>query len=224
MFMPRSVLTNKEIRRDANLWVCAQTMEFPTECLRIIREFVYGIYFTKKLPNNELSTGYTAKPYPSTRSVDTAKPPKAPSTQSVDTAKLPKAPSTRSVALFHGINRVYYSNGKIKNIFEYEWGAIKSQMKISQLGQKVYEYNYAVSGVDRYNRPLRHGNQKKWNRFGQLIEDFNYSLGRKHGRQWAFDGNNCIEVSEYVNGICASVVRESAKRVSRIAYNLYKEI
>ena len=164
-------------------------MEFPTECLRIIREFVYGIYFTEKLPNNELSTGYTASPYPSTRSVDTA--------------KLPKAPSTQSVALFHGLNRVYYSNGKIKNIFEYEWGAIKSQMKISKLGQKVYEYNYAASGVDHYNRPLRHGNQKKWNRFGKLIEDFNYSLGRKHGRQWAFDGDNCIVVSEYVNGICA---------------------
>jgi antitoxin component YwqK of YwqJK toxin-antitoxin module len=161
-------------------------MEFPTECLRIIREFVYGIYFTEKLPNNELSTGYTAKPYPSTQSVDKAK------------------SYTQSITLFHGINRVYYSNGKIKNIFEYEWGAIKSQMKISKLGQKVYEYNYAASGVDRYNRPLRHGNQKKWNRFGKLIEDFNYSLGRKHGRQWAFDGDNCIVVSEYVNGICAS--------------------
>ena len=184
-------------------------MEFPTECLRIIREFVYGIYFTEKLPNNELSTGYTAKPYPST--------------QSVDTAKLPKAPSTdclrqQSITLFHGINRVYYSNGKIKNIFEYEWGAIKSQMKISKLGQKVYEYNYAASGVDRYNRPLRHGNQKKWNRFGKLIEDFNYSLGRKHGRQWAFDGDNCIEVSEYVNGICTARSAESvADRTARSA-------
>ena len=198
-------------------------MEFPTECLRIIREFVYGIYFTEKLPNNELSTGYTAKPYPSTQSVDTAKLPKAPSTQSVDTAKLPKAPSTdclrqQSITLFHGINRVYYSNGKIKNIFEYEWGAIKSQMKISKLGQKVYEYNYAASGVDRYNRPLRHGNQKKWNRFGKLIEDFNYSLGRKHGRQWAFDGDNCIEVSEYVNGICTARSAESvADRTARSA-------
>ena len=160
-------------------------MEFPTECLRIIREFVYGIYFTEKLPNNELSTGYTTKLY--TAPPYTAKP----------------YPSTRSVTLFHGINRVYYSNGKIKNIFEYEWGAIKSQMKISKLGQKVYEYNYAASGVDHYNRPLRHGNQKKWNRFGKLIEDFNYNLGRKHGRQWAFDGDNCIVVSEYVNGICA---------------------
>jgi len=155
-------------------------LEIPPECLQIIREFIDGIYFTEKLPNGELSTGYKT-----------------------------------SDGLLHGIHRVYYASGGLKLIFWYERGVLRRQMKITNDGKRVYDFQYMArsalrangttlcvdaiedrtteSGVDASRRTakfLKHGKQKKWYRNGQLAENLNYEYGIQCGKQqcWSIDG------------------------------------
>lgn len=157
---------------------------FPLECISLIREFVYGIYFINKLPRNTqstLSTGFI----------------------------------TNNGEL-HGVHRVYYHNGKIKNMFIYEYGVLNTQLKMSRLGHKSYEFEYIMCRNSEIhddkrriiNKSVMHGKQVKWYNTGQLCKISNYNFGKQHGKElcWSLNGQLITE-SDYLNGVCICTLR-----------------
>jgi len=155
--------------------------EIPTECLQIIREFIDGIYFTEKLPNGELSTGYKT------------------SDGLLHGIHRIYYTSGRLKLIFWYESGVLRRQMKIthdgKRVYDFQYMA-RSALRANgttESGVDAIEDRTTESGVDASRRTakfLKHGKQKKWYRNGQLAENLNYEYGIQCGKQqcWSIDG------------------------------------
>jgi antitoxin component YwqK of YwqJK toxin-antitoxin module len=165
--------------------------EIPTECLQIIREFIDGIYFTEKLPNGELSTGYKT------------------SDGLLHGIHRIYYTSGRLKLIFWYESGVLRRQMKIthdgKRVYDFQYMA-RSALRANgtTLCVDAIEDRTTESGVDASRRTvsdrvdasrrtakfLKHGKQKKWYRNGQLAENLNYEYGIQCGKQqcWSING------------------------------------
>ena len=147
--------------------------EIPTECLQIIREFIDGIYFTEKLPNGELSTGYKT------------------SDGLLHGIHRVYYTSGRLKLIF------WYESGVLRRQMKITHDG-KRVYDFQYMARSALRANGTTLCVDASRRTakfLKHGKQKKWYRNGQLAENLNYEYGIQCGKQqcWSIDG----KLSEY---------------------------
>ncbi len=139
--------------------------EIPTECLQIIREFIDGIYFTEKLPNGELSTGYKT------------------SDGLLHGIHRIYYTSGRLKLIFWYESGVLRRQMKIthdgKRLYDFQY--------IARSALRADEGHWRSHAKRRF---LKHGKQKKWYRNGQLADNLNYEYGIQCGKQqcWSIDG------------------------------------